>query len=133
MPGIETLAPDQAPRRDFEIGIVEDDRRVLPPQFQGDGREVGCSTFQNLRADPSTTGEEDVIKALTHEVCGHRCVSIHHGHHVLRKMLGNQPFNQLRGGRSMFRRLDHGSVPGGQCAHKGPQGETEWQIPGADQ
>ena len=54
-PALKPLPQTRRRAVTVEIGIVEDDRRVLAPQFQGDGREVGCSTsktFAPMRPPP---------------------------------------------------------------------------------
>ena len=52
-------SPERAVEGELEVGVVEDDLRVLAAHFEGDGLEGGGGTLGNVRAHFAGAGEAD--------------------------------------------------------------------------
>ena len=95
MPGVEAFPPDQTPGTDLQIGSRQNDRWAFATQFEGHRREIrGCSG-EDLAADGSPAGEENVIEGHGHQVRCHGSVSLYHGHHIGFEMSWTGPGNQV--------------------------------------
>ena len=73
-----------------------------------------------------------MVIALVHQGSGGTTVTLHHLHHIAVEGLLQQPFDQCRGCRCMFRRFDHGGVPCRQGADQWLECEVKGVIPGAN-
>lgn len=67
--GVDKLGPDDPPRNDVDVGVVEDDGRALAAELERDGREVLGGRLGDDAADAARARVEDVVVAELEERC----------------------------------------------------------------
>ena len=130
--GVEGLAPHQAPRRHRQVGVSQHHGWAFPPQLQGHGGEVLGRGGHHQSPHPLAACEKDVIELLLQQRLGRVAIAQHHLHGVRGEGGGDQIGDHLRGGRRLFRRLQHGGVTRRQGTHQRLDAEVERVVPGAD-
>jgi hypothetical protein len=132
LPGIEGLAPHQAPRRHRQVGVGQHHGRAFPPQLQGHRGEVLGRGGHHQPPHPLAASEKDVIEPLLQECLGRVAIAQHHLHGVRGEGRGDEIGDQLRGGWRLFRGFQHGGVARRQGTHQRLDAEVERIVPGAD-
>ena len=127
---IQPLAPHQPAGRGGQGRIGKHDGRTLPPQLQGDGREVRGGGGHDQPGHPGSAREEDVVEAVLQQLGGHLATALHHLHGAGREGLLEQARDQVGGMGGQLRGFHHRRVARRQGAHQGLEAELERIVPG---
>src|ERR671925_196708 len=126
-------APEEAVRERDGVDVVEQDRRVVAAELEGDTLEVGRRRGRDVLAGRDRAGEADLpwdrVRAhpLAELVAAADDVQ-HAGRKERSKELGEPERRQRR----ERRRLEDDGVPGAERGRDLPEGEREREVPGRD-
>ena len=110
MPRVEQLAPHQPPGGERDIRRLIHNDGAFSAQLQAHRRQMRGCLFHHQPPHMRAAGEENKVKRLLQQAGVFRASALHHRHILRRKELLRHPAKQRRGGRRVFRRLDHSAV-----------------------
>ena len=117
---------------DVQIGVVADDGRALPAQFQRHRGQVAGRSLHDQPADATATGVEDVVPALGQQRRRRAGVAFDDGHRFGVEVARDPRGEGGRGGWAQLRRLAAHRVTGCDGIGHGEQEQLDGIVPGGD-
>ena len=59
--------PDGAASSILDVGVIQNDHRILAAKFQDDRSQIFCRRFGNALASGAAAGEHDLVYTRTHQ------------------------------------------------------------------
>ena len=137
LPGIGESPPDGGVGGALEVGVAQDNHRVVAPQFKAGGNQAGCRPFRDLASRPGAAREGDHVDFVD-QCRSHLAVPLDDLHQLGRIAVATQVLLQdlhaaLRDERRPFRWLDQYRVPGHQRRDRLPHRQDQRKIPRRDE
>ena len=131
LPGVEELAPGNAPGGQGNVRGFVHDAGALSPQLQGHRRQVLGGLPEHLPAHRLATGEEDVVERLPEQALVLLPPAGDHRHIGGIEAGGDDLLNDGAGVGGVGAGLEHHGVPRRQGVDEGVHGQHEGVVPGA--
>ena len=129
---VEALAPDDAARRYAYVGILIDDTRALPAEFEHQRSKILGLGLHHHAPESGAAREEHQIEAGLEEAGVDSAVAQDHGYIALREGLLNHTGEHAGDGRHIGRWLEDGRAARGNGAHKRAEQQLHRVVPGRD-
>ena len=129
---VEEFAPYDPLCRRRQVGIVVDDTRAFPAQFEGHGGKVLCGRLHNVLSVLDAAGVEYVVEPFLQQLFGCLPPDIGHGDIFLFETFADEFLQDFGRAGCFARRFHDGAVPRGDGAHQRRQGQLQRIVPRSD-
>ena len=132
LPAVQELAPDDASRRQIDLGGLVDDAGALPAELEHDRRQVRSRLLEHDLSDRLAAGEEDEVELLVEQLLVLLAPTAHARDVVLGEDIGDEVIDHLARRRRIRARLHDGGVARRERIDQRLDSQQERIVPWAD-
>ena len=116
----------------FDVGVIENDQRILAAEFEDDSLQTAAGTLEDVSTRGSRASEGDEIHIRIHQSFPLFSISMHHLQNVFWEKGHQQVGIGLGDKGSFLRRLEDDAVARHESRHDGPVRHRHWKVPRRD-